>query len=207
MGDWTIGDLHAFGRLNASDGWGFDGIHPGDGLIMRRTGELPEASHGEYYLRAWTAEWFRLRRPTLDLSESEAATLIGLPMPDVDVVSDLRVWLIVLPPGIVTLINRDGKPESVRHVLCTYVRDATRARWAFSGVAETCEWSQMCQPIEHVRAGTREIKSWAPDMQLMPTTLTDRRASVALGKLVLNGCLMYSRDYIVGGVRTHAYAK
>jgi hypothetical protein len=197
MGDWTIRDLHAFGRLNASAGWGFGGIHAGDGLIMHCTGQLPDATHGEYYLRAWTAEWFRLKRPTLDLSAAEAATLIGLPMPDGDVASHFRVWLIIIPPHAVTLINGDGKPESVRHVLCAYMQDATRTRWAYSGVAESCEWTQMCQPIEAIRAGTREIKPWAPGTRLMPTTLTDRRASIALGKLMLNGCLMYPREHML----------
>jgi hypothetical protein len=197
MGEWTIRDLYSFGRANALDGWGFGGIHAGDGLIMRCEGQLPDASHGEYYLRAWTAEWFRLKRPTLDLSASEAATLIGLPMPDGDVVSHHRVWLITLPPNVVLLSNRNGYPESVRHVLCAYIRDATRTRWAYSGVAETCEWSQMCQPIEHIRAATREIKPWAPNMPLMHTTLMDRRASVELGKLVLNGCLMYPREHML----------
>jgi hypothetical protein len=197
MGEWNIGDLHAFGRISAADGWRFAGIHPGDGLIMRCAGELPDCTHGEYYLRAWTAEWFRLKRPTLDLSEGEAATLIGLPMPDVDVVAQFRAWLIVIPPRTITLINGEGRPESVRHILCAYVQDGTRTRWTYSGVAESCEWTQMCQPIEAIRAGTADIKPWGPNMRMMPTTLTDRRASVALGKLMLNGCLMYPREHML----------
>ncbi len=148
------------------------------------------------YLQCWSAEWARLAYPLIQPNHVYAAALMATaPPPDVEIRAPWPTFYLAVPPGLVTLLSREGEPEPVEGVLAYVARD----RWTFVAPAMTVEYSRVCFTLDAMRAGELLDESMGPAWGDYGLTAEshDERAALCLSRLLLNACVAMSDPRVV----------
>lgn len=141
------------------------------------------------YLECWAAHWARLAYPLIQPSHKYAAALMATTVPvDIDIRPPWPAFYLAVPPGLITILDRNGKPEPVEQMLVF----AEKERWSYVSPAETVEFSRIAHTKVDMASerGASDPSAWS-DFSIASEDHDDR-AGLCLSRLLLNSCLAMS---------------